>query len=163
MVIHGANSLKPGVKYVLKQGVFFSFLSSIFFLLSPSCPPSIPLSSLACRFLMSSTVVENTPHLPLSFPCTILECQLAKEAWAYFYALGPVIVTQFPGWTPEHGSFATGHEVRWCLLSSPFHNCPFSSPLDVHTDYQCVHSYTGAHRMLTGLTLDAWTTKNTQP
>lgn len=26
-----------------------------------------------------------------------------------------------------------------------------------------VHSYTGAARMLTGLTLDGWTTKNTQP
>lgn len=84
---------------------------------------------------MSSTVVEKTTHLPLSFSWTILECQPAKEAWASFYALGPVIVTQLPGWTPEDGSFATGHEVRWCPLSSPFHNCPYSSPLYVHTNY----------------------------
>lgn len=61
---------------------------------------------------MSSTVVENTTHLPLSFPCTILECQLAKEAWVHFYALGPVIVTQLHGLTLEDGSFAAGHGIR---------------------------------------------------
>lgn len=148
---------------VKARGVFlfsFSPAASFSFFPFPSSPPSVPLSSFACRL---SDCLAQLLRTQLIYHCLSL-AQFLNVNWLKRpgFIFMPLVLLLRPSCMDWHlrmvalpramGSGSAPSPVLFTVVPSMLTPVTKSG-----------RSHTGAARVLTGLTLGGWTTKNTGP